>query len=415
MRVMPRKCWRKLLGGLLAMTSVMSVLAQDAVLYQPSNPSALFDAGLSALIMKRDADIESTPNFLVGPDDSLANFGAADFDYQGGLRGFLAVQLEGIRLEAVFSDFGVWSYGNSGLLTDGIAWDEGSGGVWGGANLIDLTTPFRGLHAAAAAGLGGDPDESEGLGPNGGFGDITPTWEVFYKSRLQTFELNLLSQDVEMPFQVGLGYRNLQLDEQAGAAFQGTFRADDGVAPNNGLSHIALTTAGGMTFLSGVPDGFEDENGNPSTLPDVVTMLSQATTSNDLNGVQLLFREQVMYWRGWTIDFVGNAGLYHNHASGSIGERHAGFEPVPNGAGSVYGRGISDSEDRLAFVGGAGLQSNFPLSQNWSLISGYELLFVHGVALAPDQFAQYRSGIYNIDTHGQLLAHGANVGFQFLY
>jgi hypothetical protein len=81
----------------------------------------------------------------------------------------------------------------------------------------------------------------------------------------------------------------------------------------------------------------------------------------------------------------------------------------------VYGRGISDSEDRLAFVGGAGLQSNFPLSQNWSLISGYELLFVHGVALAPDQFAQYRSGIYNIDTHGQLLAHGANVGFQFLY
>lgn len=413
---MPRTSWLKCVLMSLLAAAPVTALAQDASLYTPSSPSDVLTGGLSYLITTRDAKIENTPDFLNGPDATLANFGAADFDSESGIRGFLALGMDGVRLEGVYSDYGVWNYVTSGSLTDGIAFDEGIGGAWAGANFIDLTTPFVGLHSAAAAGLGGDPDESEGLGPNTTFpGDPLPTWEVLYKSRLQTFELNLWSDDVESPVQFGFGYRNLQLDELAGAAFSGTFRADDFVAPNDGLSHIALTTAGGLTFLGGTPDGFEDEVGNASGVADTLTILSQARTTNDLNGIQGLFSGEIMYWNGWTIDGVIKAGIYHNHAKGGVSERHTGTDPTVGGDSSTYGTSLSDSDEVLAFVGGLGVQSDLPLGEHWSLIGGYEMLFVHGIALAPDQYSAVNSGIYNIDTHGQVIAHGANVGLQFSY
>ena len=69
-----------------------------------------------------------------------------------------------------------------------------------------------------------------------------------------------------------------------------------------------------------------------------------------------------------------------------------------------------------AFVGTVGLQSSVPLSNHWSLIGGYEATFIHGVALAPDQNMTGSTGsTYSIDTHGNVLVHGADAGLQFMY
>ena len=414
---MPRKSWfTLLLASVVSLSAGGAASGQDDSLFVPAESWSVFTAGVEYLGTTRDAKIQNPGAFIVGPDANLANFGAADFDYQSGVRAFLGLSSEGVKIEGIFSDYGVWNYNNSGNLTDGLAFDEGLGGPWTGANSIDLTTPFIGLHSAAAAGLGGDADESEGLGPNTTFpGDGLPSYEVFYRSRLQTFELNLLSEDPTAHFQFGIGYRNLQLDETAGVAYSGTFRAEDFVAPNNGLSHIALTTAGGLSFLGGTANGFEDEVGNASGLADTVTLLSEARTSNDLNGIQGIFKEEIMYWRGWTIDGIVKAGVYHNQATGSVSERHSGVDPASGGDTSVYGRSLTDSQSTLAFVGGLGLQSNLPLSNHWSFVTGYEGIFVHGVAIAPNQYDAVNSGVYNIDTHGRILAHGGNAGLQFSY
>jgi hypothetical protein len=384
-------------------------------LYVPSEPSTVFSGGVQYLITTRDAKIENSDAFIVGPDASLASFGAADFDYQSGVQAFLSASRDGVRLEGIFSDYGVWNSVGSGSLTDGLAFDEGLGGGWAGANSIDLTTPFIGLHSATAAGLGGEPDESEGLGPNSSFADTPPTYETLYKSRLQSFELNLLSENPDGAIRFGVGYRNLQLDELAGVAFTGLLRAEDAIGPNDGISHLALTTAGGLTFLGGTPDGFEDEVGNASGTPDTLTLLNEAKTSNNLNGIQAIFQEEIMYWRRLTVDGVIKAGVYHNDAKGTVSERYTGTDLSVGGDSSTYGSSLTDSRSSLAFVGTVGIQSELELDDHWSLIGGYDMIFVHGVALAPDQYSAVQGGVYDIDTHGQIIAHGASAGLQFRY
>jgi hypothetical protein len=308
-----------------------------------------------------------------------------------------------------------------GSLTDGLAFDEGTTGAWTGANFVDLLTGFSGIHAASSAALGGDVDEFEGLGPATGFaGDTLPTYEVFYKSTLQTFELNAVTEDPEAAFQFGMGYRNLQLNEAAGVEVAGTLRAIDNFAPNGGISHGSLTTFGGLSFLGGTANGFEDETGNLSGIADTLQLFHGARTTNDLNGVQLVLQQQIMYWRGWTIDGIVKAGAYHNRVQGSVTEQYIGTDPGAGGDSSTYGHTFSDVKNKLAFAGSVGVQSSLPLSNNWSLIGGYEMLLIHGVALAPEQYQAVRGTtfvgrVYDVDTHGQIIAHGANAGLEFRY
>ncbi|MEJ7591885.1 MAG: hypothetical protein WKF77_10075 [Planctomycetaceae bacterium] len=43
------------------------------------------------------------------------------------------------------------------------------------------------------------------------------------------------------------------------------------------------------------------------------------------------------------------------------------------------------------------------------------IVFIQGVALAPDQNLGNNGTTYSIDTHGNLIVHGANAGLQFTY
>jgi len=395
-------------------------LCQDS-LYVPSEPTAVFTAGAAFLTTTRDTSLAPAGPFIAGPDSGRLSFADAEFGYQSGVRAFLAMSSNGIRIEGIFSDYGAWNSVGSGTLTQGVAFDEGRITNWAGGNFINLTTGFESLHAATDSAMGGTPDEEEGLGRSVAFpGDDLPTYEVLYRSILQSFELNMVTEDPAARVQIGLGYRNLQLDEVASVGITGTLRAVDATAPfSGGISHNALTTFGGLTHLAGTADGFEDETGNLSALPDTLQMFHDARTSNDLNGAQLIFSEQIMYWRGWTIDGIGKAGAYHNHVNATVSERYIGTDPG-SGNSSTYGRTYADSKSQLAFAGSVGLQSNFPLSRNWSVIGGYEMMYMYGVALSPEQYAgvtgtTFVGRTFNADTHGELISHGGNLGLQYSY
>ncbi len=395
-----------------------SLFAQEPSLYTELEPTTIFSGGVQYLVMNRDTNLSTTARVINGPDSANVGFQNNDFDYRSGFRAFLAVETAGARIEAIYSNYGNWYSIDQGTLNRGLAFDNGVAGAgpWAGANSLTRSTFFSPLAIASTPAFGGEADEFEGLGPNVGFpGDELPTNQTWYNSRLQAFELNVLTADYESTFQYGIGYSNLQLDESAGVEISGVFRASNVGAPNGGLSNASLTGVGGLTFLSGTADGFEDETGNLSGIPDTLTLYRVAQTSNSLNGMQAILQQEVMYYRGIVVNGVLKAGLYHNSAQGSIFEGYTGVDPGPGGDTSSYGRTLSDSRSRAAYVGSVGLQSNIPLSNHWSLIGGYEATMIHGVALGPDQNLGNNGTTYRIDSSGTVLVHGANAGLQFTY
>ncbi len=154
---MPRLKWFTLaVAPLLLALSSVKVSGQDS-LYAVTEPASYFSAGAQYLFTTRDTNFVSPGAFIEGPDSARIAFGAADFGYKSGDQAFLGYHSDGVRVEAIFSDYGAWNFLNSGILTTGLAFDEGinPGLPWAGANHIDLTTGFESLHAAASGGMGG--------------------------------------------------------------------------------------------------------------------------------------------------------------------------------------------------------------------------------------------------------------------
>ncbi len=392
------------------------LFGQDQSLYSETAPATIFSGGAQYLIMSRDTKLSSATRVVNGPDAALTGFGNIDFQYQSGFRAFLAAETDGVKMEAIYSNYGNWHDQNQGSLTQGLSFDNGTVGLWAGANSLSQSTYFSPLAFASTPLLGGEADEFEGLGPNTGFPtDTFPTYQTWYNSQMQAFEINVITADCCSTFQYGLGYRNLQLTETAGVGITGGFRAADVAAPNNGLSHSSLTGVGSLAFSGGAANGFQDEVGNPSGFADTLTLFRQAETRNALNGVQAIFQQEIMYYRGIVVNGVVKAGIYHNSASGAILERYTGVDASPGGATSRYGRSFSDAKSAVAFVGTVGLQSSIPLSNHWSLIGGYEATFIHGVALAPDQNLGNNGTTYNVNANGDVIVHGANAGLQFSF
>ncbi|MCA9063460.1 MAG: hypothetical protein KDA96_10385, partial [Planctomycetaceae bacterium] len=283
--------------------------------------------GATWLRFRRDTDLDSTVNVINGPDANLLQFPASDLDFSNGYRVFVNGSGGGLKIEAVYSDLGEWKDRRAGTLTAPIVFDDNIGGAFVGPNSIDAGIYFDSLHIAADGGLGGEGDEVDGLGPAAAFpADALPTFEIYYESQLRTFELNLLSDDPCSNWQLGLGYRNLQLDEVAGAAFAGTYRAIDVAAPNGGLSHATLTGVGGLTYLGTTGNGFEDETGNASGNPDQFSMSHIARTSNQLNGIQGIFSSRIIHWNNWSLNGTVKTGVYHNRALGSVTETYRGLD-----------------------------------------------------------------------------------------
>ncbi len=82
-------------------------------------------------------------------------------------------------------------------------------------------------------------------------------------------------------------------------------------------------------------------------------------------------------------------------------------------------QGSNDDTD-IAFVGEAGLTLNRSIGYNTSLLLGYRLLWIDGVALAAEQIDNTSDSLVNpvpvtVDNSGDLFYHGATLGVEYRY
>ncbi|MHB1037747.1 MAG: BBP7 family outer membrane beta-barrel protein [Pirellulales bacterium] len=129
-------------------------------------------------------------------------------------------------------------------------------------------------------------------------------------------------------------------------------------------------------------------------------------TANNLFGAQLGARLRRSWGRfGW--EAAGKAGIFGNdaHQRQSVVD-FPSFPLRPT---------VSSSGGTVAFVGEINLSALYRLTDVWNLRAGYNVLWIEGLALAPDQldfnFAASPSGNQLADGGGMFL-HGVNVGLE---
>ncbi len=129
-------------------------------------------------------------------------------------------------------------------------------------------------------------------------------------------------------------------------------------------------------------------------------------TANNLYGMQLGARIRRTSGRfGW--DGSSFAGIFGNAA-----QQTQSVTDFPN---FPLRPPVSSRAGGAAFVGGANLSGLYALTNVWNLVAGYNVLWIEGVALAPDQldfnFAAAQGGS-QINNRGGVFLHGVNVGLE---
>ena len=132
------------------------------------------------------------------------------------------------------------------------------------------------------------------------------------------------------------------------------------------------------------------------------------STSNHLYGGQLGARIRRTRGRfGW--EGSGAAGVYLNNSQQS--QTVTDFPNFPL-------RNASKSGNGSAFVGDTNLSGIYRLNNVWNIRAGYNVIWIQGLALAPNQldsdFAAAQGGT-NLDNGGGMLLHGVNVGIEARY
>ncbi|MBL4885645.1 MAG: hypothetical protein JKY95_14075 [Planctomycetaceae bacterium] len=428
------KIWKwgaVLLGGFAGLSCLTNLQAQDQYL----NPEATFNtthcdvpgrvsqAGptlffqVDYLFWTRDSNF-SGGSVVGGPD--AFGYNDLDFSFQSGYRLKTAIAGENYELEFVWSQIDGWNETANGQLTNGVSFDQGIGTTFAGANFINGGTHFQPIFNAASANLTATagPNEQlehEGFGPVGAFADAAATYQMQYRSNLKDWELMAKFAPLNGRFKLGAGWRHVNLDELSSISLMGTFRAvNNGAGANGGLSHTALTdpNGGNLTLLSGAGDGFDDETALLGGAgPDTLLFQNGATTDNSLNGLQFSLEGLLLERESFLFDGFIKVGAYNNQARGTITETYAGIA----NDNSVYGRSFASSQNSVAFVGQAGLGTVFRLTDNIRLRGGWEVLFLSGVAIAPEQAAAVIGSTYNVENDGSMIANGGNIGLEFVY
>ena len=87
---------------------------------------------------------------------------------------------------------------------------------------------------------------------------------------------------------------------------------------------------------------------------------------------------------------------------------------------TTYTRHLNDSKNMAAFLGQAGLTTRLFLRHNIRLFSSYEVIFLSGLALAPDQMRATSTAVtgtaaLDLHTQGSTFIHGGRVGLEILF
>jgi hypothetical protein len=356
---------------------------------------------------------------VISGDESFTTKGA-DFNYNSGYRLTLGWMNDDFEFEGSYFELNGLDATSRGTLTNAVVFDDQSGfnaasaatqATFGAVpNFLESNTFFAPINAAANFAVAPNREDTELE-----FLDPGAQYVVKYDSSLQDFDFNLKGRrQTGRLFRFGVGYRNIQFHESGSVALRGAFNTidNDPIVPDasNGLSDTALTdtlTGGGLTAGVGA-NGFQQAN--------QLLLSSSSQTSNQLNGVQATMDGTFLETDYFQIGGFAKAGVYNNHARGSVAELYRNFESSP----SSYTRSFSDSQNRVAFVGNLGLTGTIFLRDYLRLFGSYELMYLSGVALAPDQSAGISTSIANVtslnlQSHGQAFFHGARVGFEILF
>jgi hypothetical protein len=131
----------------------------------------------------------------------------------------------------------------------------------------------------------------------------------------------------------------------------------------------------------------------------------QANTQNRLYGGQL--GADVLLWDTggcFTAEAFGKAGIFGNAATNRSSY-----------ATDIITRSAIGDRTPVSFLGELGIRGRYHFSQRWSAQAGYQLLWIHQVALATEQVAAsdfvFQEGI---DASGNSFYHGATVGIQYV-
>lgn len=109
----------------------------------------------------------------------------------------------------------------------------------------------------------------------------------------------------------------------------------------------------------------------------------------------------------WSWETTAKAGLMGNISS-------MNQDPIVDFPGVVVRPRRDASDDDAAFVGDINLTGIYHLSRVWGLRAGYNLLWVQGVALAPDQldFTNTPTSGTALFNHSGLFMHGVSLGVE---
>jgi hypothetical protein len=108
------------------------------------------------------------------------------------------------------------------------------------------------------------------------------------------------------------------------------------------------------------------------------------------------------------IDLLAKAGLYDNAAVQDN-------DYATTGMGPAFSATASDSH--LSFLGEIGVNVSYQFTKHLALRGGYQVMWLTGVAMAPNQIAatDFGAAQAGVDTSATLFCHGANAGLELAW
>ena len=225
---------------------------------------------------------------------------------------------------------------------------------------------FLGLDSWHTRGQGGGDVSANLVGPGIPFTSTAPntTFQVDYGTDLYSAEFNLRHQ-YHPCVSVLAGFRWIELDDELRG------------------SHVT-----------------------PS-----VQQLYRLSAANKMYGLQVGADAALLSQRWYRLDLVSRAGIMANHVDLDASS------PITGSIGGLVSSVAAD-EDHTSFVGELGLRGVARLCGGLSAYGGYHLMWLDGVALAPQQLSRTSlraPGSASIDTSSTLFMHGATVGLEYQF
>ena len=129
-------------------------------------------------------------------------------------------------------------------------------------------------------------------------------------------------------------------------------------------------------------------------------------TRNNMFGAQV-GRRMRWTWNNWALEGWAKAGL--------LGNSQEGIQPpLIDYTGTQQRPGYSAWRGQVGFIGDINLSAVYRLTETWGIRAGYNLIWIDGLALAPNQFdfATVDGAGTRLVSGGGIFMHGANLGLE---